>query len=186
MCSWDTDMLKAILSFPKAWKVWIFLSIKKVRNNRIIHCTVTIKSSNLASPIGKYYARNNQVSHVLTDKNKVINLTLLFWTTFLNVNKHPSMLLHIFTEAITNEPYQSPSHQTTQHLPALPSAGYSTQRKSHHSQFIFWHHHSASALGMQGMKFIVAGLIFHSAKIISLQVLTFGGIFGVGFFFFHL
>lgn len=47
----------------------------------------------------------------------------------------------------------------------------------------FWHDHPASALGMQGVKFIVAGLIFQPAKIILLQGLTFGGIFGVGFFF---
>lgn len=38
---------------------------------------------------------------------------------------------------------------------------------------------------MQGVKFIVAGLIFHPAKIISLQRLTFGEIFWVGFFLIH-
>lgn len=48
----------------------------------------------------------------------------------------------------------------------------------------FWHHPSASALRMQGVKFIVAGLMFHPAKIILLQGLTFGGIFWVGLFFF--
>ena len=76
------------------------------------------------------------MNDVLTDKNKVINLNLLFRTTFLNVNKHPSMLLHIFTEAITNKPYQSLSHQRTQRLSAMPSTGQSTQSKSHYFQLI--------------------------------------------------
>lgn len=78
-----------------------------------------------------------KVSHVLTDKNKVINLNLLFRTTFLNVNKHPSMLLHIFTEAITSKPYQGLSRQHTQRLSATPSTGQSTQGKSHYFQLIF-------------------------------------------------
>lgn len=42
----------------------------------------------------------------------------------------------------------------------------------------FWHCHLASALGMQSVKFVVAGLIFDPAKnIFLLQGLTFGGVF---------
>lgn len=98
------------------------------------------------------------------------------------------MLLHIFTKAITNKPYQSlsPTH-TMLICCALYWLEYTRQAALF--PINFWHHHCASALGMQGVQFIVAGLIFHPAKIILLQGLTFGGIveyFGSVFLVFFL
>lgn len=111
-----------------------------------------------------------KVSHVLRDRNKVLNRKHLFPTTSRNVNKHPSMRLHIFTEAITNKPYYQSREVSSAHS-LICYAPYWKEYARPAALFLinFWHHFSLSALGMQGVKFIVAGLIFHLAKMISLQ-----------------
>jgi hypothetical protein len=91
------------------------------------------------------------------------------------------MRLHIFTEAITNKPdYQSREVSSAHSL--ICSAPY-WKKRARRALFLinFWHHFSASALGMQSVKFIVAGLIFHLAKMILLQGLYLWWIFWVGF-----
>lgn len=106
-----------------------------------------------------------RVSHVLRDRNTVLNRKHLFSTTSQNVNKHPSMWLHIFTEAITNTPYYQPREVSSAHS-LICYAPYWKEYARPAALFLinFWHHFSMSALGMQGVKFIVAGLIFHLAK----------------------
>lgn len=68
-------------------------------------------------------------------------------------------------EKNSKQPYQRRRiRRRTHHLSVVPSAGCSTQGQGILFPINFWHHPLASALGMQSVKFVVAGLIFDPAK----------------------
>lgn len=82
------------------------------------------------------------------------------------------MQLHILRETITSRSFLVPS--------GAPSSGGREQRQATLPPINFWHLLPASALGMPGVKFGVAGLIFDPAKKILLQGLTYGRGFFLG------